>query len=60
MSRMPVVFFGHGSPMIALAAIAFVAIFFSGVPFPMIVLAAGIIGFIGARTGSGTGAWTMA
>src|SRR5258707_8206190 len=39
-------------PMIALAAVAFVAIFFSGVPFPIIVLAAGIIGFVGARAGS--------
>jgi chromate transporter len=39
-------------PLIALAAVAFVAIFFSGVPFPIIVLAAGIIGFVGARSGS--------
>ena len=38
--------------MIALAAVAFVAIFFSHVPFPAIVLAAGVIGFVGARTGS--------
>ena len=38
--------------MIALAAVAFVAIFFSHVPFPVIVLAAGVIGFVGARTGS--------
>jgi chromate transporter len=38
--------------MIALAAIAFVAIFFSHVPFPVIVLAAGVIGFAGARIGS--------
>lgn len=38
--------------MIALAALAFVAIFFSRVPFPLIVLAAGIIGFAGARAGS--------
>src|SRR3954451_16021544 len=38
--------------MIALAALAFVAIFFSHVPFPVIVLAAGVIGFIGARAGS--------
>jgi len=42
----------RSGPMIALAAIAFVAIFFSGVPFPMIVLAAGSIGFIAARSGS--------
>src|SRR6266852_3051589 len=39
-------------PMIGLAALAFVAIFFSGVPFPIIVLAAGIIGFTAARLGS--------
>jgi chromate transporter len=38
--------------MIALAAVAFVAIFFSHVPFPVIVLAAGVIGFAGARIGS--------
>ena len=38
--------------MIALAALAFVAIFFSHVPFPVIVLAAGVIGFVGARAGS--------
>jgi chromate transporter len=39
-------------PMIGLAAVAFIAIFFSGVPFPIIVLAAGIIGFTAARLGS--------
>src|SRR5258706_6724214 len=38
--------------MIGLAALAFVAIFFSHVPFPVIVLAAGVIGFVGARAGS--------
>lgn len=38
--------------MIALAAVAFVAIFFSRVPFPVIVLAAAVIGFVGARIGS--------
>ena len=38
--------------MIAVAALAFVAIFFSNVPFPLIVLASGIIGFVGARAGS--------
>src|SRR5215207_7160167 len=37
--------------MIALAAVAFVAIFFFGVPFPVIVLTAGLIGFIGGRAG---------
>lgn len=39
-------------PMLVLAALAFIAIFFLAMPFPLIVLAAGIIGFIGARTGS--------
>jgi chromate transporter len=39
-------------PMLTLAALAFIGIFFLGVPFPLIVLAAGIIGFIGARAGS--------
>src|SRR6266702_451527 len=38
--------------MMTLAVLAFVAIFFSRVPFPLIVLGAGIIGFIGARAGS--------
>src|SRR5438270_5533140 len=37
--------------MIALAAIAFVAIFFFAVPFPVIIIAAGIIGYAGARSG---------
>ncbi len=37
--------------MIALAAVAFVAIFFLGVPFPIIILAAAVIGFIGGRAG---------
>ena len=37
--------------MIALAAAAFVAIFFFGVPFPVIVLMAGLIGFLGGRAG---------
>ena len=35
--------------MVALAAVAFVAIFVLGVPFPLIVLGAGLIGLIGAR-----------
>src|SRR5437660_7370050 len=39
-------------PMLVLAALAFIGIFFLGVPFPMIVLAAGVIGFLGARAGS--------
>ncbi|WP_061024710.1 chromate efflux transporter [Bradyrhizobium sp. CCH5-F6] len=37
--------------MIALAAAAFVAIFFFAVPFPIIIIAAGIIGYAGARSG---------
>jgi chromate transporter len=37
--------------MIALAAIAFVAIFFFAVPFPIIIIAAGIFGYAGARAG---------
>jgi chromate transporter len=37
--------------MVGLAAAAFVAIFFFGIPFPIIVLTAGVIGFIGGRTG---------
>jgi chromate transporter len=37
--------------MLTLAAAAFVAIFFFSVPFPLIVLAAGIVGFIGGRAG---------
>ena len=37
--------------MVALAAAAFVAIFFFDVPFPLIILAAGLIGLVGARAG---------
>ncbi len=37
--------------MIGLAAAAFVAIFFFDVPFPIIIFAAGLIGFAGARVG---------
>src|SRR5882724_9647522 len=37
--------------MIALAAIAFVAIFFFNVPFPIIIIAAGVIGYVGAKSG---------
>jgi chromate transporter len=39
-------------PMLVLAALAFVGIFFFRVPFPLIVITAGIIGFITARAGS--------
>ncbi|MDY6949513.1 MAG: chromate efflux transporter [Pseudomonadota bacterium] len=38
-------------PMIGLATAAFVAIFFLHVPFPLIIFAAGIIGYLGGRTG---------
>lgn len=37
--------------MIAIAAAAFVAIFFFAVPFPVIIIAAAIIGYAGARAG---------
>ena len=37
--------------MIALAAMAFVAIFFFGAPFPLIIVGAALVGFIGARLG---------
>src|SRR5256885_7436212 len=37
--------------MIALAAIAFIAIFFFNVPFPIIIIAAGVIGYLGAMSG---------
>jgi chromate transporter len=37
--------------MITIAAIAFVAIFFFGAPFPLIITAAGLIGFVRARFG---------
>jgi chromate transporter len=37
--------------MIAIAAVAFVTIFFFAVPFPVIIIAAGVVGFVGARLG---------
>jgi chromate transporter len=37
--------------MMGLAAAAFVAIFFLHVPFPLIILAAGVIGYVGGRLG---------
>src|ERR1700716_1017017 len=36
--------------MIALAAIAFIAIFFFNVPFPIIIITAGVIGYVGAKS----------
>jgi chromate transporter len=37
--------------MVALAAIAFIAIFFFRVPFPVIIVGAAVIGFVGGRAG---------
>ena len=37
--------------MIGLAAIAFIAIFFFNVPFPVIIITAGVIGYVGAKIG---------
>jgi chromate transporter len=37
--------------MIALAAMAFIAIFFFNVPFPIIIITAGVIGYFGAKAG---------
>lgn len=37
--------------LIGIAAAAFVAIFFLDAPFPLIILAAGLIGFLGGRAG---------
>jgi chromate transporter len=39
------------TPLRGLAAAAFIAIFFFAVPFPVIIIAAGVIGFIGAGAG---------
>jgi chromate transporter len=41
------------SAMVLIAAGAFVAIFFLGVPFPFIILAAAAIGYVGGRSGLG-------
>jgi chromate transporter len=37
--------------MIGIAAVAFAAIFFFAAPFPLIVIAAGVLGFFGTRAG---------
>src|SRR3954462_1635485 len=37
--------------MLALAAAAFVGIFFLSIPFPIIILGAAVIGFVGTRSG---------
>ena len=38
--------------LVILAAAAFISIFFANVPFPVIVLGAGLIGYLGTRRGS--------
>ncbi len=40
--------------LIGVAAAAFIALFFFGVPFPLVILAAGISGFLKARGGEAT------
>ncbi|WP_183430614.1 chromate efflux transporter [Mesorhizobium sp. RMAD-H1] len=37
--------------MVAIAAAAFIAIFFLHIPFPLIIIAAGLIGYLGGRAG---------
>ena len=37
--------------MMGLAATAFIAIFFFNVPFPIIIIGAGVLGFVGAKSG---------
>lgn len=39
----------HNNALVALAAFSFIAIFFLGVPFPLIILAAGLAGFFGSK-----------
>ncbi|GEP05264.1 chromate efflux transporter [Methylobacterium oxalidis] len=41
----------RGPVMVALAALSFVAIFFLDIPFPVIVLAAALVGYLGGRAG---------
>jgi chromate transporter len=38
--------------LVGIAAASFIAIFFFNVPFPVIIVAAGLIGWLGGRTGS--------
>jgi chromate transporter len=38
--------------MLGIAAAAFVCIFFFGIPFPLIIIAAGLLGWLGTRAGS--------
>ncbi len=37
---------------VGIAAASFVAIFFGGVPFPLIIVVAGLLGFVGTRAGA--------
>ena len=39
----------HSRVMLALAALAFIAIFFFAVPFPLLVLGGGLVGFVSGR-----------
>lgn len=39
--------------MVALAAASFVGILFFGVPFPLLILAAGLVGFVGGKVSPG-------
>ncbi|MCJ2010453.1 chromate efflux transporter [Methylobacterium sp. J-092] len=41
----------RSAPMVALAAASFVALFLFDLPFPLIVLAAGLAGYLGGRAG---------
>ncbi len=38
--------------MLGIAAAAFVGIFFLGIPFPLVIVAAGLLGWLGTRAGS--------
>lgn len=38
--------------MVAIAIAAFISLFFFRVPFPLVIIAAGLIGFVGGRSGS--------
>jgi chromate transporter len=44
----------HNRPLVALATAAFVALFAFNLPFPLVVLAAGLIGYVGARLSPAT------
>lgn len=42
----------NGPAMVVIAAAAFIAIFAFRVPFPLIILVAGVVGYVGTRAGS--------